>query len=192
MNEELTYSLIYTPSLVKEQEFNPVCSDKRIHIRFRDFDKPQVIAGFEKKLTYLLTYLMNFSPLLSLNDVWDTKTILKAFQELSDVQAICNSLRLDKHLEFKEFKVRVNYNRKDVTKPFGKVSASVFPGIVDAARGSLDGFLSQLHLSLIDYLFDDRYSILLHEVEKNNLNEKFINKALRKLNANNDDFEQLW
>ena len=38
----LTYSVIYTPDLTTDTGINYVCSDNKIHIRFRDFNKPQV------------------------------------------------------------------------------------------------------------------------------------------------------
>ena len=61
MEKKLSYSLVYTPDTATSELTNPVCSDKRIHIRFRDFNKPQMISGFERKLTYLMTALMNYS-----------------------------------------------------------------------------------------------------------------------------------
>ena len=39
----LTYSILYTPDQTTNPGVNYVCSDKKIHVRFRDFNKEQVI-----------------------------------------------------------------------------------------------------------------------------------------------------
>ena len=54
------YALLYIPDLdTNAENINFVCSDNKIHFRFKDFIRPECIQGFEKKLTYLMTYLIN-------------------------------------------------------------------------------------------------------------------------------------
>ena len=64
VTRDLTCSVLYTPSkndlAIDSDNLKYLCRDNKIHIRFRDYNKKQVIRGFESKLTYLLTYLMNY------------------------------------------------------------------------------------------------------------------------------------
>ena len=60
----LTCSILYTPSVSRIKtnidNLKYICRDNKIHIRFKDYNKKQVIKGVEAKLTYLITYLMNY------------------------------------------------------------------------------------------------------------------------------------
>ena len=79
---KLAYSLIFTPSTVSK-DISHLCSDDKIHIRLDNFDKCCRIEGFERKLTYLLTYMFNynfFNPVLH-KDV-SVEKLLKLFFKL--------------------------------------------------------------------------------------------------------------
>ena len=192
----LTYSILYTPDQMTNPGVNYVCSDKKIHIRFRDFNKEQVISGFEKKLTYLMSYLMNFSYITSLFDICDEKTIMNALLDSEDVKSIYNNIKYNKQIDFKCFRLTPNY-KKSECKAFGKVEQTAFPLLYDEfgapKQGDLETFLNKLKVSLLEYLFNDSYSIILHEKSEDNVNEKFVNKELRKEDrVANPDFIQLW
>lgn len=195
MDEKLTYSLIYTPSTKSDGDVNYVCSDGKIHIRFRDFNSPQLIQGFERKLTYLMAYLTNFSYIHELFDRCNTETIICEVLKSPWVKELYDCIRYDKGIGFKSFKFAVNY-RKGKCLPFGNVLAEVFPLKVNALgkymEGDLSIFLSGIGLTLFEYLFDDRYSILIHTAVNYTANEKFIRRGERKVNKLTSDFVNLW
>lgn len=191
----LTYSLLYTPEESENLGLNYVCSDNKIHVRFRDFNRPQIIKGFERKLTYLMTYLINFSSISELFNHCSEKTLIDAFEERDDIKKILNAIKYDKGINFKSFRFTCNYKRKTDAKPFGDVDEFVFPLTYDEFNRviptTLDIFLEKLKINLLEYLFNDSYSIVIHELGENKMNEKFINKALRKINKESD-FVELW
>ena len=192
----LTYSIIYTPDLTTNAGVNYVCSDNKIHIRFRDFNKPQVISGFERKLTYLMTYLMNYSFVSELFDHCNEKTLINALLDSKDVQRIYNAIKYDKQIDFKSFRLTSNYKRKEELVIFGKVEESAFPLMYDEFGlkkiADLDTFLNKFKIGLLEYLFNDSYSIILHEKDETDVNVKFINKELRKNRVAQSDFVELW
>lgn len=57
--ENLTLKYVVNPERVFNPNLNYACGDNKLHIRFRDYTKPQVISGFINKLTFVLTYLFN-------------------------------------------------------------------------------------------------------------------------------------
>lgn len=197
MDNELTYSLVYTPDFSNTTPFNPVCSDKKIHIRLRDFDKPQIIRGFERKLTYLVTYLLNYSnpALINMFSSYDPKIIINALIESDDMKDVYRTIKYEKQIDFKSFMVKTNYKKKEHTL-FGNVLKNVFPIDYDKygapLEGSLKTFLKKLKLTLIEYLFDDSYSIIIHKTPAEKLNAKYINKENRKADKLLNDFEKLW
>lgn len=191
----LTYSLLYTPEESENLGLNYVCSDNKIHVRFRDFNRPQIIKGFERKLTYLMTYLINYSSTNELFGHCSDKTLINAFMETEEVKKIFNSIKYDKGIDFKSFRFTPNYKRKENAVAFGNLNSLVFPLNYDEFNRplttTLDTFLNKLKISLLEYLFNDSYSIVIHELDENRIDEKFINKALRKANKTSD-YVELW
>lgn len=204
MNTELTYSLMFTPSLSKQSLCNPVCSDKKIHIRFRDFNKPQVISGFEKKLTYLLAYLMNYSYISTLFDlknsvkekIFNEKALIDALLSSEDLNTIYQEIAVTKQLNFTGFKLTTNYNKKSETAAFGKLCQTAFPldydAFGDVKMCDLNTFLKKLNITLLEYLFNDAYAIVIHEIDNSDVNVKFTNKELRREAHIKTDFVTLW
>ena len=193
----LTYSIIYSPDLKTNTGVNYVCSDNKIHVRFRDFNKPQMISGFERKLTYLMTYLMNYSYVSDLFKSCNEKTLMNILLDSADVEKIFNAIKYDKQIDFKAFRLTLNYKRKDELVAFGKLEQSAFPLDYDefgnVKTASLETFLHKLKVGLLEYLFNDSYSILIHEKEETDVNVKFINKELRKGRNNaHSDYIELW
>ena len=191
----LTYSLCYTPTNGSGAGINPVCSDKKIHVRLRDFEKPQLIRGFERKLTYLITYLVNYGYVSKLLKNCSQKTVINALLESADVQQICQVLKYEGHLNFKALDIRANY-KKAAGETFGKVIPDVFPLEQDKfgvyQEGDLQTFLKKLNLSLFDYLFNDAYSIIFHKAFAAEANAKYINREQRKTDRLLNDFKNLW
>ena len=182
-------------------EINYICSDNRVHVRFRDFNEAAVVAGFEQKLTYLITYLMNYSYLQDVICTYDQDTLMAGFLKSKDVADINSCIRFEtNNSNYKGLKLRKNYSKKDpeTYKPFGRVSVDCFPlNMVDSMlhRGDLTSFLCALKISLRDYLFDDNYIIIIDDVSIEGINKKFINKMNRKeelVSRSNMDIAELW
>lgn len=180
----LTYSLVYTPSSGWEVDVPKyLCSDNRIHIRLKDFNSPQIIRGFEAKLTYLISYLFHFCYHPNIVGNPDQKTLLKGFNESSYVQELYGVLiTYVADRKFKGIKITPNYNKKRCTY-FGEVDVNCFPfdrGEELKQRGHLKDFLHYLHdLSLIEYLFNDEIELYIHP-EKQVKENKFIRKMKKK------------
>ena len=198
MNNELTYSIYYTPDADATNEVvNYICFDNKVHVRFRDFNSEMLVIGFEKKLSYLLTYLMNYSYLPKVIGMYDNSTLIDTFLKSSDVAAIYASISNNTcGKTFKGIRLKPNYKKNDC-EPFGKVDVRCFPTkIVDGVLqiGDLHTFLSTLKISLDEYLFNDSYVIILREDKKININKKFINRQNKKQSKLASDFDitQLW
>lgn len=198
MVTDLTYSIYYTPSAdIDDEVINYICFDNKVHVRFRDFNSEMLIVGFEKKLSYLLTYLMNYSYLPKVIGVYDDKTLIDTFLKSSDVAMIYSSISNNSCGKiFKGIKLKPNYRKNDC-QPFGKVNIKCFPikvvdGIVQT--GDLNTFLSTLKISLDEYLFNDSYMIILRQDKKLDINKKFINRENKKQSRAASDFDitQLW
>lgn len=190
----LTYSLIYTPSLENTKYLDFICFDNKIHFRFKDFNKEQRIIGFEKKLTYLMCYLFNFEFVDNIN--LSTNENLKKFYKMDDVIEIYEIIRETLlNPKFKGFKAYINYKRFNKTAYFGELDKDCFPLLKDEGvykKGSLKTFLNLLNIDLKNYLFNDAYSILIHKNKNEVINEKFINKQNKKESNKTLEYEQLW
>lgn len=198
MNKELTYSIYYTPNEdISNEVINYICFDNKVHVRFRDFNSEMLIIGFEKKLSYLLTYLMNYSYLPKVIGMYDQATLIDTFLKSSDVAAIYSAIASNSCCKnFKGIKLKPNYKRGKC-EPFGEVDINCFPtnyidGLIQ--MGDLHTFLSVLKVSLTEYLFNDSYVIILREAKKLDINRKFINRQNKKQNKISSDFDiaELW
>ena len=198
MSNDLTYSIYYTPNAdTADTIINYICFDNKVHVRFKDFNTDMLIIGFEKKLAYLLTYLMNYSYLPKVIGMYDDATLIDTFLKSSDVAAIYSSISKNTcGTNFKGIRLKPNY-RKGACEPFGNVNVNCFPvrkvdGIIQI--GDLHTFLSTLKISLDEYLFNDSYVVILHEDRKVDVNKKFINRQNKKQNRLASDFDvtELW
>lgn len=190
----LTYKLQYTP--VKEyiniDSSIYICSDNKVHIRFRDFNTEQIISGFEKKLTYLISYLMNFCYLPKVIKNYKEEDLIKDFLKTSDINTVINTIKVFSHGKpFRGLKLAKNY-RKRACKYFGNLNLNYFPlnkenSDIETA-GTLQTFLDTFKISLEDYLFNDAYEIILGNF-KNKSNNKFKDKLLRKEERNNSSYD---
>lgn len=183
--KNLTYSLCYTPSTKQfNKELNFICTDDRIHIRLDNYNIPKLIFGFEKKLTYLLTYLFNYSylPIISCYDS-DLDNLFNKFLTTSDVVKIIQQIQeVYSDFKFKGLKVVKNYKKINY-KMFGDLNIKCFPLDQDKCElASLDMFLNILKINLYDYLFNDSFTVIIHETKEEKHLNKFINKQNKKLN----------
>lgn len=181
--------ICYIPNPLSESNINYICSDNKVHIRFRDYDSEGTVAGFEQKLTYLISYLMNYSYLTDLIPPYNDNDAIKDFLKSSDLAEINSCIRSHTgNLNYRGIKLRKNYKKKDLHdyKSFGSVNINCFPILpVESVRhrGSLKTFLSTFKISLDDYLFNDNYVISIQNIDLSKVNTKFINKMNKKEEA---------
>ena len=199
----VNYSLIFTNN--KQNTVNDIdkylCSDYKVHIRFRDFNKEELLIGFEKKLTYLVSYLVNYSYIPKLLSRYENEEILMNFLLYDDIlkiiDFITNSIS-DDRVEFKGLVIKPNYKKQqDNYKYFGDTDAKFFPLHIKnnlIKTGSLKFFLDTFNLDLYNYLFDDNYIIWLHN-KQFKASRKFEIRKLKKANKQNNkaiNVVELW
>lgn len=178
--------ICYIPEELPQNELNFICSDNRVHVRFRDFDSPCVIAGFEQKLTYLLTYLMNYSYMRTTLILYSEDELIDGFLKSSDVAEINSCIRTEScNMKYKGIKLRKKYSKvkNDSYKAFGSVNLACFPIHTEESMiktGNLEVFLSAFKISLRDYLFNDNYIVIIDDIKTSEINKKFINKMNKK------------
>lgn len=187
----LTYNLVYTPSLddgyrADEKDINWLCSDRKIHIRLRDYNKPEVIVGFINKLTYLVTYLVNSGCTASLESMRENPDkYLSTFCENDEsflhlVDFIKSSLHDSRYSGIKVTKV---YRKKKVNKPnsFGIISDGAMPVEDGYKLGDLSFFIGEFRIPLYEFLFNDAYTLVLQEKPAPlACYDKFTRKSLNK------------
>lgn len=196
---KLTCSLIYTPQYYKEAKsnFSYVCSDDKIHFRFKDYNKEELIAGFDRKLSYLMTYLFNYVFLPKMKPKTSQNDLITHFMNSSEVNLISNTIYpVLSVVKFKGFRPFLNYNKSQNIKPFGRLDKNCFPLMENMKENSFESFFSNLNTTLLDYLFDDRIVILIHKYKELKLNTKFINKQDKLLKryteSTESDLVKLW
>lgn len=175
-----------------------ICFDNKIHVRFRDFNKEEFIIGFEKKLVYLLSYLINYSYIPKLSQKYSNKTILSHFLSYQEVIDIIYTISSHVNRNFTGLTIKPNYKKhQNNYKYFGDVDAKFFPICIKEdliQESSLNVFLDAFNISLYEYLFNDNYIIWLHNKEFK-VNTKFETRKLRKLNNRKDkniNLVELW
>lgn len=192
--------ICYIPDTLSQERINYVCSDNKVHIRFRDYNSPQVIAGFEQKLTYLLTYLMNYSYLQKTLLAVNCEDVIKGFLKSSDVHEIDSCIRAETtNIRYKGIKLRKKYSKHIYDDhPYGNVEITCFPIHIEDSlikTGDLNFFISAFKISLRDYLFNDNYIIIIDDIKTSEMNRKFKNKMNKKAEAASRstlDVAELW
>jgi len=198
----INYSVIFTNDLkqIAADLDKYLCFDNKIHVRFKDFNKEEFIIGFEKKLTYLLSYLINYCYIPKLIGEYSDKDIKTSFilddDTLKIIQLIQNHIGTTH--EFAGILIKPNYKRNENNyKYFGDTDIRFFPQQIKNSLtevGNLDLFLSTFKLDLYDYLFDDNYVIWLHNKEFK-VNDKFDKRKLKRINKKynkNINIVELW
>jgi len=193
---KLTYSLVYTPSLddglgADDRDINWLCSDRKIHIRLRDYTKPEVITGFVNKLTYLVTYLVNSGCTSSLESVRENPdsyldTFCKNDEDfLRVVDLVKSSLHEPRYQGIKVSKV---YRKKKVNKPnsFGIISDGVLQVEDSYKLGNLSYFVESMRIPLHEFLFNDAYTVVLSNDPARSCYDKFVRKSFNKSSAKGD------
>lgn len=197
----MTPVICYIPNKNDSENINYICSDHKIHIRFRDYNQRAYIAGFEQKLTYLISYLMNYSYLPQVINMQSSDKLVKDFLNSADILTINNCIK-NKAIssKYKGLKVKSKYTRNMTNsyKCFGDVKAECFPVFLEndiLKASNLEYFLSSFKISLSDYLFNDNYIIIITDINTSGINKKFINRMHKKTQyvvQNNATLVELW
>lgn len=185
MKNRLTYQLTYTPEKDVENNIDFLCFDNKIHIRLRDYEREEVVSGFINKLTYLLTYLVNYSWANKIVSAPNSNAIISSFLSQNEdaeliIRTISNKI-MDK--KFKGISITTNY-RRTKCNPLGSISKDLLPKNTSGEvsfSGDLSLFLNKLHISLADYLFNDGYELVLHKDSFKTPYTKFHKKAAKKV-----------
>lgn len=196
----LTCVLCYVPRKAKLiDQVKYTCLDNKIHIRFKDFNSPQTIKGFELKLTYLISYLFNYCYLPTVLRKDSNQTLLKNFLSNSDLNEVLRTIKVFiTPTKTNGFKLGKNYNRKD-NKFFGNVDINCFPllekdGVTEI--GSLKQFLKTFGgIKLEDYLFNDGYEVVIKDINLEVKLNKYQKKDIKIQERNRNktvDLVSLW
>lgn len=206
--KKLSYRLIFSPNEAQKPVYAKyTCWDNKLHIRYRDFDRPEVISGFMDKLTYLITYVTNKKVLYeTLNEADRDSHDFKAFwnkyvakvYESNDFKTLVRAVKVSVP-ECEGIELSKNYRKNaygEALLQFGSLKVGTYPAD-ENDRGSLEDILREIfHFAyagkdvntyqfftaceLQQFLFDDRYTIELYEVDEvtsaNKANQKYINK----------------
>ncbi len=194
---KLTYKLIYTPSRnsfysVEESNINFVCSDKRIHVRLRDYDKEEVIRGFINKLTYLVTYLVNYVEGSDSARFSSDDELLKSATKNINLYLgynIGNLIHVD---DFKGLKISKNYRRLKEFNPLGSIPSNLCPYSNSGESNSLSFFLKAFNINIHDFLFNDAYEIVITKDKDSKMYQKFLNKQNKTKKEVKEERVALW
>lgn len=195
-------SVIYTQTdlKLKQDIIKYLCYDNKIHIRLRDFNKEEFLIGFEKKLSYLLSYLLNYAYIPRLVGKYTEEEVLKGFFQNSEMLKLIDFLErcYADEIDYRGLMIKPVYKKNQKNyKPFGATENNFFPDYVKNSSpevGELMFLLDLFELTLYNYLFNDDYVIWLHEKDFT-ANKKFDKKELKKLNKQNNktsNIVKLW
>lgn len=183
--------LIFDDSLFTNITVNPLCHDKRIHIRLKDFtNKHEVIQGLEDKLAFYISYKLG--TLLAYEDkdledaddyIW-TKYISKLHQD----KEYCDVLigLMIKYVDFVDVKIIKKYKKVADKNSFKKLFGIISSELIN----QVNKYLSMLKISWVDFILNDNINIEADYLDKdyyllkknNNIYTKYLNKSLKKVN----------
>ncbi len=194
--KELSSRVIFIPrydlELPKKIKF--ICKDNTIHIRLKNYNKPQTIIGFSNKLAFLLTFLFS-----RLNEKDDFITESRNFKD-DKVYIELMSAIYPKYPEITDISILKAYfkNKKSLQDDFGYVSISDLSLYADTKYGTFEDnlttFLAFFNFDSLEAYFDDRIYIELtpKKVDLIKSFKKYINKANRSKKQKLYDEENLW
>jgi len=186
VNGDLTFSLIWTPSIEPNSNAKYTCSDNKVHIRLRDFNKPQIISGFEDKLAYLISFIFFSEKDKTLKD-------LLSSMYLEDINVVLENYIVNKTgYKYKGLKIKENYSRKDKHNIYGKIDINCFPFSELENCNYLDYFQQRFKINLYDFLFNDAYKIMIHKKQEQKENKFIRKKQKQDLVSNDSDLYNLW
>lgn len=178
---------------------NYLCKDNYVHVRLRRYgDKQMHISGFEAKLTFLLTFLINkvANDILSISMIkmsedrekyqviWNScLDCLKTTKEYKDIECVLSTVMRN----YKGIKILPMYSLKHGAKNafdlLGECVDSPFSKMTDVFDcGDIYGFGD-----IVDFLFNNNVEVYIE-------NKTIIDdsKFIRKYAEKEDEVESLW
>ena len=213
------YKLVYAPD-IKQSSVDYLYKDKKIHVRLNKFGhKNQIISGFEDKLSFLVTYLINdfvnkgfLTKDLIRESFVDSdnkilKEIISKFEEESRAYAVVR-LAISGYMpevSINDFKI-VPLGYKRIKSSLDRLGECSGLGCLQNDFGyipQIESFFHYFNLScgynvdvfevaekeVYKYLFDDRIYIEVTNKEFSINNEKFLKKHAVKAS---EDYVRLW
>lgn len=200
------YKLVYSPNIKKSDNINYCYKDGKIHVRLNKFGhKNQIISGFEDKLSFLVTFLINKfvdREILSkdvmnkaLNDKDDSllNNIVDSFiKESEEYELVRDTISKHLHVESSDFKI-VTLNYKRIKSSLDRIG-ECYLFLNDDSIYYCDLSLFFYHLNFMssndkidEFLFNDKYYIEISNKEFKVNNDKFIKKY-----AERENYTKLW
>ena len=197
--------MVIDPS-IEIKEINPSCTDNKIHIRFSKYDEPEMIVGFEGKLTYLISLMFckEFSYFgIERDDIKSTKLDFKTvwekyipkFKESASFKAILEAVQTKypvKDILLAPMYLKDGY--KNPWRQFGDIYEGCY--VESKREGYLKGcctltdFCTMFNVKLTDFLLNDSIYLRISEFTPKNVNKKFLNKELNKTNNSKKKLEK--
>lgn len=196
-----TYSVCYYPEIANTNKYKLklTCFDKRIHVKLKDYNKPRKLIGFENKLNYLISYLLHYQYLSKTKNLSKNEDLLLKFSKTPDILEILKVIQ-QYAIEHDILGISIKYVNKE--NKYGNLYHPYFPLDFDENYNydkrytyDLEYFLNKLNISIYDYLFNDKYIIILGKNIKNTANNKFMKKQIKHQKRLNDidlDTVNLW
>lgn len=179
---ELELLVIKAPGIsLIDTSYSPLCRDKKIHVRLQDYDKPMIIAGFEDKLEFLITWLFHKE-----TSMYFTKGEIDKFMQLDSVEHIRREL-LNGIFDAKSYdclKVGLCYKKNR--------NINYTTGFMPSQFYNMDGCLNtdddiRQFLSIVDsktilgFLLNDAIELSIVKKVHKDPNKKYRNKSKNKM-----------
>lgn len=198
------YKLVYAPE-IESTNVNYLYKDNKVHVRLSRFGhRYQIISGFEGKLSFLVTFLINdfvAKSMMSKNlidraskdkDNKVLKEMIDSFERNSkDYKAVKENISEYMHRDNLTFKI-VPFDYKRLKTSLDKIG-ECYNLYIDNSCSNISGlYLFMLYFnidsSINSFLFDDCYYIEITRRSVKVNNQKFIKKHAEKEN----DYVKLW
>lgn len=193
MKEVLLISQI-RKDISPQNNYDPTCFDKNIHIRLRNYKADDVISGLEDKLSFVLSYFIqkfiksfpSYSIDFNIKDDSEaTKNYIfskyiNEFKQSNIYREIVSQLQTV--IDFKDIVIKPLYSKKFTTtkvSQFGNLTEVIGD---DFLGNNLSEFISLVRCeSIKGFLNVNSLSLMITEYSEEDPNEKYISKNTRKI-----------
>lgn len=193
MKEVLLISQI-RKDISPQNNYDPTCFDKNIHIRLRNYKEDDVISGLEDKLSFVLSYFIqkfiksfpSYSIDFNIKDDSEaTKNYIfskyiNEFKQSDIYREIVSQLQTV--IDFKDIVIKPLYSKKFTTtkvSQFGNLTEVIGDNFLG---NTLSEFISLVRCeSIKGFLSVNSLSLMITEYSEEDPNEKYISKNTRKI-----------
>lgn len=177
-----------------QNNYDPTCFDKNIHIRLRNYKEDDVISGLEDKLSFVLSYFIqkfiksfpSYSIDFNIKDDSEaTKNYIfskyiNEFKQSNIYREIVSQLQTV--IDFKDIVIKPLYSKKFTTtkvSQFGNLTEVIGDNFLG---NNLSEFISLVRCeSIKGFLNVNSLSLMITEYSEEDPNEKYISKNTRKI-----------